>query len=113
MPPFLGGHALEDMAAQSRGHDTQATHLDPFGVLGYDADSGLASPPAWAFRSARTARRESFTRFCSSTAMTLTSSLSPCLQMSETDLTKPSRSEEHTSELQSLRHLVCRLLLAK
>src|SRR5258705_121637 len=25
----------------------------------------------------------------------------------------PSRSEEHTSELQSLRHLVCRLLLAK
>src|SRR5437899_1220563 len=24
---------------------------------------------------------------------------------------KPSRSEEHTSELQSLRHLVCRLLL--
>src|SRR5258705_5725568 len=26
---------------------------------------------------------------------------------------KPSRSEEHTSELQSLRHLVCRLLLDK
>src|SRR5258705_3382814 len=25
----------------------------------------------------------------------------------------PARSEEHTSELQSLRHLVCRLLLAK
>src|SRR5262245_63130343 len=25
----------------------------------------------------------------------------------------PSRSEEHTSELQSLRHLVCRLLLEK
>src|SRR5262245_64268324 len=30
------------------------------------------------------------------------------------DLTKiPRRSEEHTSELQSLRHLVCRLLLEK
>src|SRR5262245_63976147 len=27
--------------------------------------------------------------------------------------TKPTRSEEHTSELQSLRHLVCRLLLEK
>src|SRR5262245_62582526 len=27
--------------------------------------------------------------------------------------TSPSRSEEHTSELQSLRHLVCRLLLEK
>src|ERR1035438_10847675 len=28
-------------------------------------------------------------------------------------LNGPVRSEEHTSELQSLRHLVCRLLLAK
>src|SRR5437899_5784660 len=28
-------------------------------------------------------------------------------------LTNPVRSEEHTSELQSLRHLVCRLLLEK
>src|SRR5437899_9314160 len=28
-------------------------------------------------------------------------------------LTVPRRSEEHTSELQSLRHLVCRLLLEK
>src|SRR5947199_6714188 len=28
-------------------------------------------------------------------------------------LTIPPRSEEHTSELQSLRHLVCRLLLEK
>src|ERR1039458_10414291 len=31
----------------------------------------------------------------------------PCRQMA------PTRSEEHTSELQSLRHLVCRLLLEK
>src|SRR5205814_4218810 len=29
------------------------------------------------------------------------------------DVTSPARSEEHTSELQSLRHLVCRLLLEK
>src|SRR5947199_3117893 len=28
-------------------------------------------------------------------------------------LARPDRSEEHTSELQSLRHLVCRLLLEK
>src|SRR5262245_62678024 len=28
-------------------------------------------------------------------------------------LIRPDRSEEHTSELQSLRHLVCRLLLEK
>src|ERR1039458_1297748 len=29
------------------------------------------------------------------------------------DWSQPARSEEHTSELQSLRHLVCRLLLEK
>src|SRR5258705_7442261 len=29
------------------------------------------------------------------------------------EVSKPTRSEEHTSELQSLRHLVCRLLLEK
>src|SRR5947199_524633 len=33
---------------------------------------------------------------------------SPCAEMM-----RPNRSEEHTSELQSLRHLVCRLLLEK
>src|SRR2546422_6234983 len=31
----------------------------------------------------------------------------------ETEITGPSRSEEHTSELQSRLHLVCRLLLEK
>src|ERR1039458_8678791 len=31
----------------------------------------------------------------------------------ETRVRRPARSEEHTSELQSLRHLVCRLLLEK
>src|SRR5262245_65189823 len=31
----------------------------------------------------------------------------------ETNIHHPTRSEEHTSELQSLRHLVCRLLLEK
>src|SRR5437899_9309542 len=35
-----------------------------------------------------------------------------CLEALE-DRWLPSRSEEHTSELQSLRHLVCRLLLEK
>src|ERR1039458_10518531 len=29
------------------------------------------------------------------------------------EMAQPGRSEEHTSELQSLRHLVCRLLLEK
>src|ERR1039458_3738875 len=35
----------------------------------------------------------------------------PCVVRSATS--SPLRSEEHTSELQSLRHLVCRLLLEK
>src|SRR5262245_53467031 len=34
-------------------------------------------------------------------------------QIYETVIAKERRSEEHTSELQSLRHLVCRLLLEK
>src|ERR1039458_10720954 len=35
-----------------------------------------------------------------------------CYRLSRWDC-RPLRSEEHTSELQSLRHLVCRLLLEK
>src|SRR5262245_62949576 len=38
---------------------------------------------------------------------------SGCATRSFMPLTSSSRSEEHTSELQSLRHLVCRLLLEK
>src|SRR5205814_10179320 len=37
--------------------------------------------------------------------------LTPCFIFSAASISK--RSEEHTSELQSLRHLVCRLLLEK
>src|SRR5438045_6896431 len=37
----------------------------------------------------------------------------PDLLGSEHQLARAARSEEHTSELQSLRHLVCRLLLEK
>src|SRR5205814_6352826 len=35
------------------------------------------------------------------------------ISVSRLKVWRPSRSEEHTSELQSLRHLVCRLLLEK
>src|SRR5262245_64169773 len=38
---------------------------------------------------------------------------SPRLARRGLRLPRPPRSEEHTSELQSLRHLVCRLLLEK
>src|SRR5438045_9515134 len=38
----------------------------------------------------------------------------PCSRPSTAAISsRPTRSEEHTSELQSLRHLVCRLLLEK
>src|SRR5205814_4674145 len=43
-------------------------------------------------------------------------SRAPASSIASTDRQKPKRSprsEEHTSELQSLRHLVCRLLLEK
>src|SRR5947199_4561492 len=36
-----------------------------------------------------------------------------CVRVRRLDLDELARSEEHTSELQSLRHLVCRLLLEK
>src|SRR3712207_9013074 len=35
------------------------------------------------------------------------------LSLPQPDLTRPNRSEEHTSELQSRQYLVCRLLLEK
>src|SRR5262245_65326382 len=35
------------------------------------------------------------------------------LTLARLSLSAPTRSEEHTSELQSLRHIVCRLLLEK
>src|ERR1035441_10953532 len=48
----------------------------------------------------------------SADGMTMNGSLPP--SSSTTFLiSSPARSEEHTSELQSLRHLVCRLLLEK
>src|SRR5437899_3510534 len=37
----------------------------------------------------------------------------PCFKLARMATWPRSRSEEHTSELQSLRHLVCRLLLEK
>src|SRR5437899_5337554 len=50
----------------------------------------------------------------SSKAMSMASSQPLWLQSSpESGSSSMSRSEEHTSELQSLRHLVCRLLLEK
>src|SRR5258705_9749758 len=47
------------------------------------------------------------------TARTLNQHLSECAVSGELSPTTKGRSEEHTSELQSLRHLVCRLLLEK
>src|SRR5262245_63667842 len=40
-------------------------------------------------------------------------STQPVISPPRSSTTSPRRSEEHTSELQSLRHLVCRLLLEK
>src|SRR5258705_8846387 len=47
----------------------------------------------------------------SKACLAIGAALAPCSACSAK--TTPARSEEHTSELQSLRHLVCRLLLEK
>src|ERR1039458_5475629 len=65
-----------------------------------------------------------FSRFSRSGAQTIPKSpkspLGEACEVTEVNVCRPSspkhrpyRSEEHTSELQSLRHLVCRLLLEK
>src|ERR1035441_10946798 len=53
------------------------------------------------------------TKFSSYGADVFTVSRMPALIMNSADYERYQRSEEHTSELQSLRHLVCRLLLEK
>src|SRR5437899_8590623 len=63
------------------------------------------------FRSRGRASRPSIRRARTSTRSSATSA-SPS-SVSTTWPGAPRRSEEHTSELQSLRHLVCRLLLEK
>src|SRR5438045_7550833 len=57
-------------------------------------------------RDARSRNRRGFPKL--STYMRITPTAGSCSHCSSR-----SRSEEHTSELQSLRHLVCRLLLEK
>src|SRR5438045_8374839 len=49
----------------------------------------------------------------SSWAVALPARVSPAARRPRSARARSSRSEEHTSELQSLRHLVCRLLLEK
>src|SRR5205814_9209481 len=78
----------------------------------YTTSSDLVGRTSWAGRStARNSSSSSCTRRhsqrCSSCAAARTSSPATTLH------SRRSRSEEHTSELQSLRHLVCRLLLEK
>src|SRR5205814_8834899 len=52
--------------------------------------------------------------FCSALCVTFVGSTMPAFTKSvKANIVDPTRSEEHTSELQSLRHLVCRLLLEK
>ena len=60
--------------------------------LGTDSIPTTSPSECAAAASARTAFRDSLTRFCSSTAMTLTASLSPTRQTSVTFLTYPSES---------------------
>src|SRR5205814_9940412 len=77
---------------------TWTSHAGPIGTLGSSWERKRRSTP-------------------SSNSRRSPSSISPAVfENTRRDRTMPSaarRSEEHTSELQSLRHLVCRLLLEK
>src|SRR5258708_23413250 len=66
--------------------------LFPYTTLFRSSENFASAPPASSFR---------------------TSILPPCFSMIVEQIDRPSRSEEHTSELQSPDHLVCRLLLEK
>src|SRR5260221_4840856 len=94
-------------------NDTATTEIYPLSL--HDALPILASP-ACTFRSIPPTRRSRNTRKpC--TALTARSARSrfsaPCATTPSTTRASPSRSEEHTSELQSHSDLVCRLLLEK
>src|SRR5262245_63691189 len=73
----------------------------------------LLFPYTTLFRSASAASRRS--RAASSSARSASSATPRTATASRPRCSRPAapRSEEHTSELQSLRHLVCRLLLEK
>src|SRR5258705_7853881 len=87
--------------------------------------TGCSPPPAFFFFFNDTATTEIYTlslhdalpicRFYQHSPITLARSVSRrgMLTRSSTIWSSRTRSEEHTSELQSLRHLVCRLLLEK
>src|SRR5205814_4741293 len=74
------------------------------------------TPATGPFRSARTTISSKRTAHCSSTeprhaaCASISRRAPPCASSPDR---RAMRSEEHTSELQSLRHLVCRLLLEK
>src|SRR5258706_911491 len=56
---------------------------------------------------------EAMTRAASAGDTSVTISISPSVEMQSSSASAGERSEEHTSELQSLTNLVCRLLLEK
>src|SRR5205814_10160411 len=81
-------------------HDQDPTHAPPVGIAG--KNSLNAAPPSRA-ESTQT------TPPMSCTARATTARPRPVPFPGGLVVKKGSRSEEHTSELQSLRHLVCRL----
>src|ERR1035438_4768718 len=96
-------------------------HLDNFGALRSLIDGRCrARPPGLQARECKykphSALRVSQSKSLStrlSAPATPVRSCADCSSSPRSPHTANSRSEEHTSELQSLRHLVCRLLLEK
>src|SRR5205814_7213847 len=66
-------------------------------------------PDSPAMRASRSGRNNPSRTICSRLRLVVAKTRKSIVE----DAGSPGRSEEHTSELQSLRHLVCRLLLEK
>src|ERR1039458_8550123 len=97
-----------------------AVLLSLFAVpVGGASPSAISEPPAWAYPvpppDVKSLPDDGATRTVpDSNASYTTAQLNDLFLAPDWHpLVHPKRSEEHTSELQSLRHLVCRLLLEK
>src|SRR2546425_9663946 len=84
-----------------------------FLTVGAELAEGVASPYG-SFFSSRSTSASSFSQsFALSSTTLVLSCLGPPIRVREDIASSAMRSEEHTSELQSLAYLVCRLLLEK
>src|SRR5437899_3973866 len=91
------------------------SHGQGLAALAWSAGAYSACPPDTYYLDQACLRADDFRRLSlvSSAIRTIVPASDPILVYPYKNILGVVRSEEHTSELQSLRHLVCRLLLEK